>query len=229
MDGNGRWAQQRGLPRLAGHEQGSKALRQCVEASIEAGVEYLTLYAFSSENWKRPAVEVNGLMRLLERFLAEKREEMVREGIRLRAIGRLHELPEACQKKLAEAINATAHNTRLNVILALSYSGRMEIIDAVRSLVRDAKAGLICEDDITPEFFSSRLYTADIPDPELLIRTSGEMRLSNFLLWQLSYTEIHVTKKLWPDFQKADFFKALDDYKQRGRRFGGVEPVHRGN
>jgi len=222
MDGNGRWAQQKGLPRLAGHEQGSKSIRQCVEACMETGVEYLTLYAFSSENWKRPALEVNGLMLLLERFLNEKKEEMLREGVRLRAIGRLDDLPPPCRKKLDEVIAATAHNSRLHVILALSYSGRVEILDAVKSIVSDASAGTIDASSITPELISSRLYTAGIPDPDLLIRTSGEMRISNFLLWQLSYTEIHVTRKLWPDFQKADFLEALEDFRNRSRRFGGV-------
>jgi len=222
MDGNGRWAQQRGLPRLAGHEQGSKSIRACVEACMESGVEYLTLYAFSSENWKRPAAEVSGLMLLLERFLNEKKEEMMREGVRLRAIGRLEQLPAPCRKKLDEVRLATAANSKLHVILALSYSGRVEIIDAVRAIARDAAAGSVSEEDITPEFFADRLATAGIPDPDLLIRTSGEMRISNFLLWQLSYTEIHVTKKLWPDFDKADFFEALKDYSGRQRRFGGV-------
>ncbi len=222
MDGNGRWAQHRGLPRLAGHEQGSKSIRQCVEACMETGIEFLTLYAFSSENWKRPALEVNGLMLLLERFLNDKKEEMLREGVRLRAIGRLDDLPKACRKKLNEVLDATAHNSRLNVILALSYSGRGEILDAVRSIARDVAAGALEPDAITPELISSRLYTADIPDPDLLIRTSGEMRISNFLLWQLSYTEIHVTKKLWPDFKKADFLDALADFTNRDRRFGGV-------
>ncbi len=222
MDGNGRWAQQRGLPRLAGHEQGSKSIRQCVEACMEAGVEFLTLYAFSSENWKRPALEVNGLMLLLERFLNEKKAEMQEEGVRLRAIGRLDDLPGVCRRKLNEVIDATAGNSKLHVILALSYSGRTEILDAVRSIASDAAAGRLADADITPELLSDRLYTAGIPDPDLLIRTSGEMRISNFLLWQLSYTEIHVTKKLWPDFKKADFFEALADFKSRCRRYGGV-------
>lgn len=222
MDGNGRWAQSRGLPRLAGHEQGSKSIRACVEACMESGVEYLTLYAFSSENWKRPEAEVRGLMLLLERFLNEKKLEMMREGVRLRAIGRISDLPAPCQKKLAEVVDATANNSKLHVILALSYSGRAEIIDAVRSIALDVTAGNLLAEDITPEFFADRLFTAGIPDPDLLIRTSGEMRISNFLLWQLSYTEIHVTKKLWPDFGKADFFEALADYSKRTRRFGGV-------
>ena len=222
MDGNGRWAQRRGLPRLVGHEQGAKSVRECVDGAIEAGVEYLTLYAFSSENWKRPAAEVQGLMKLLERFLEDKLREMLKEGVRLLAIGRLTELPDICQRKLSEAIAATSTNTRLTLILALSYSGRTEIVDAVKSIVRDASAGKLLEKDVTQALFSERLYTANIPDPDMLIRTSGEIRLSNFLLWQLSYTEIHVTSKLWPDFRKVDFLNALDDFSQRSRRYGGV-------
>jgi undecaprenyl diphosphate synthase len=222
MDGNGRWAQRRGLPRLAGHEQGAKSIRECIDAAIESGVEYLTLYAFSSENWKRPAIEVEGLMRLLERFLQEKLQELNDAGVRLQAIGRLNELPTICQRKLAEAIASTAANSRLTLILALSYSGRTEMVDAVRSIARDALAGKLAEEDITEKLFSKRLYTGNLPDPDLLIRTSGEVRLSNFLLWQLSYTEIHVTSKLWPDFQKEDFLNALRDFSQRTRRYGGV-------
>ena len=222
MDGNGRWAQQRGLPRIAGHEAGSKSIERCVQACLDTGVEYLTLYAFSSENWKRPALEVNALMLLLENFLNQKRDEMVREGIRLHHIGRIQELPSVCQRKLREVMDATAANTKLHFVLALSYSGRAEIVDAVKSLVRDTAAGTVSEADITPDLIASRLNTAGMPDPDLLIRTSGEMRISNFLLWQLSYTEIHVTKKFWPDFQREDFLAALEDYAGRSRRFGGV-------
>lgn len=222
MDGNGRWAQERGLPRIAGHEAGSKSIERCVQACLDTGVQYLTLYAFSSENWKRPALEVNALMLLLESFLNQKRDEMVREGIRLHHIGRIQELPSVCQRKLREVMDATAANTKLHFVLALSYSGRAEIVDAVKSLVRDTAAGTVSEADITPELIGSRLNTAGMPDPDLLIRTSGEMRISNFLLWQLSYTEIHVTKKFWPDFQREDFLAALEDYAGRSRRFGGV-------
>ena len=222
MDGNGRWAQERGLPRIAGHEAGSKSIERCVQACLDTGVQYLTLYAFSSENWKRPALEVNALMLLLENFLNQKRDEMVREGIRLHHIGRIQELPSVCQRKLREVMDATAANTKLHFILALSYSGRAEIVDAVKSLVRDTAAGTVSEADITPELIGSRLNTAGMPDPDLLIRTSGEMRISNFLLWQLSYTELHVTKKFWPDFQREDFLAALEDYASRSRRFGGV-------
>jgi len=222
MDGNGRWAQERGLPRIAGHEAGSKSIERCVQACLDTGVQYLTLFAFSSENWKRPALEVNALMLLLENFLNQKRDEMVREGIRLHHIGRIQELPSVCQRKLREVMDATAANTKLHFVLALSYSGRAEIVDAVKSLVRDTAACTVSEADITPELIGSRLNTAGMPDPDLLIRTSGEMRISNFLLWQLSYTEIHVTKKFWPDFQREDFLAALEDYASRSRRFGGV-------
>lgn len=222
MDGNGRWAQQRGLPRLAGHEAGSKAIERCVQGCLDIGVEFLTLYAFSSENWKRPALEVNGLMFLLERFLNEKRDEMIREGIRLHRIGRRAELPAVCQRKLEEVMAATASCHRMNLVLAINYSGRTEIIDAVKSVARDCAAGKLQEADITPELFDKRLNTVGIPDPDLLIRTSGEMRISNFLLWQLSYTEIHVTKKFWPDFQNDDLLAAVEDFKSRSRRYGGV-------
>ncbi len=222
MDGNGRWAHQRGLPRISGHNQGSQAVGECVEGCRDAGIEFLTLYAFSSENWKRPRAEVSALMLLLDRFLEEKTTEMVEKNVRLAAIGRLDDLPPSCQKRLQRAIEVTADNTRLTLTLALSYSGRAEIVDAVRSLVRDAAAGEINEADITPELIGQRLYTHDLPDPDLLIRTSGELRLSNFLLWQLSYTEIHVTKKLWPDFTKADLFAAIADYSQRNRRYGAI-------
>ncbi len=222
MDGNGRWAQNRGLPRIKGHEHGSHAVGECVEGCLETGVEFLTLYAFSSENWKRPAAEVQALMLLLERFLEQKTSEMVGKGIQLRAIGRLEELPGPCRKRLQRSIAATAGNSKLVLTLALSYSGRAEIVDTVREIVRDARAGTLSEADITPELISDRLYTRDLPDPDLLIRTSGELRLSNFLLWQLSYTEIHVTPKFWPEFTRQDLISALDDYRTRHRRFGGI-------
>lgn len=222
MDGNGRWAKTRGMPRLSGHERGSRAVGECVEGCLESGVEFLTLYAFSAENWKRPRPEVEGLMALLDRFLKEKTEEMRTKGVRLNAIGRLADLPSACQKRLNMALDATAANTKLTLTLALSYSGRLEIVDAVKSIVRDACAGQVAEGEISMDLITSRLYTADLPDPDLLIRTSGEMRLSNFLLWQLSYTEIHVTQKLWPDFTREDLKDAIDDFGRRERRYGGI-------
>ncbi|MEO6053569.1 MAG: isoprenyl transferase [Chthoniobacterales bacterium] len=222
MDGNGRWAKQRGLPRLEGHRRGAQSVRQCLEGCINAGVEYLTLYAFSTENWKRPADEVGGLMILLQEFLKQETKEMVKEGIRLQTIGRRSELPAACQKQIESAIEQTAGGKRITLILALSYSGRAEIVDAVRKIVGEAREGKLTEDQVTEEFLSSRLDTRGFPDPDLLIRTSGEMRLSNFLLWQLSYTELHVTPKLWPDFEKEDLLEAIKDYQNRHRRFGGV-------
>jgi len=222
MDGNGRWAKSRGLPRIKGHDAGSKAVGQCLEACREAGVEYLTLYAFSSENWKRPIDEVNGLMLLLERFLIERTKEILAKNVRLLTIGRIHELPKKTAERLMKTVQASEKNTGLTVILALNYSSRVEITDAVRSLVEQAVAGTLKPDDVTPERISQSLYTAGIPDPDLLIRTSGELRLSNFLLWQLSYTELYITPKLWPDFSKVDFFEALAEYASRSRRYGGV-------
>jgi len=222
MDGNGRWARERGWPRLKGHEQGSQTVRRVVDACLEAGVEYLTLYAFSSENWKRPAHEVAGLMLLLERFLVEKVAEMNERGVRLAVIGRTNELPEAVRRRLERAVRETAHNDRITLTLALNYGGRDEIVDAVRSVADDVREGRLNPSDIQEETVSSRLYTRGMPDPDLLIRTSGEMRLSNFLLWQLSYTEIHVTRKLWPDFTREDLQSAIADYRSRDRRYGGA-------
>ena len=223
MDGNGRWARQRGLPRIKGHEQGAQAVRECVEGCGELKVDYLTLYAFSAENWQRPKTEVFALMRLLERFLKEKTPELVEKNVRLQAIGRLTDLPESCQKQLHKTIEKTASNTGLTLILALSYGGRLEIIDGIKSLLRAVDLGHIDKGMIDVEMFSKHLYTRYYPDPDLLIRTSGEMRLSNFLLWQLSYTEIYVTPKLWPDFNKADLLAAVEEYGRRQRRYGGLE------
>jgi undecaprenyl diphosphate synthase len=222
MDGNGRWAKQRGLPRIKGHEKGADAVRECVEGCGELKVEYLTLYAFSAENWQRPKGEVFALMRLLEKFLKDKTPELVEKNVRLQAIGRLTDLPGSCQKRLHESIKRTAGNTGLTLILALSYGGRDEIIDGIRSLLREVEAGHIDRAMIDPEMFSKHLYTRYYPDPDLLIRTSGEMRISNFLLWQLSYTEMYVTSKLWPDFTRKDLFAAVDDFARRQRRYGGV-------
>ncbi len=222
MDGNGRWAKSRGLPRIKGHEQGAQAVRECVEACGELKVEFLTLYAFSAENWQRPKAEVFALMELLERFLKEKTPELLEKNVKLQAIGRLTDLPEACQRQLHRSIEETAQNNGLTLILALSYGGRLEIIDGIRSIVHEVKAGHIDSAMIDPEMFSKHLYTRAYPDPDLLIRTSGEMRLSNFLLWQLSYTEIWVTPKLWPDFTKTDLFEAVAEYGRRSRRYGGV-------
>jgi undecaprenyl diphosphate synthase len=220
MDGNGRWAKERGWPRLKGHEQGSIRVESICEACIEAGVEYLTLYAFSTENWRRSEHEVSGLMFLLERFLSEKVAEMNKNGVRLATIGRTEDLPAPVRKRLERAIAETAHNNRLTLTLALNYGSRDEILEASRLLASSVLAGEIRPEEITEELFASHLNTRGMPDPDLLIRTSGEMRLSNFLLWQLSYTEIHVTQKLWPDFEPEDLFAAVTDYSSRDRRYG---------
>ncbi len=223
MDGNGRWAKERGFPRIKGHEQGAQAVRECVEGCGELKIEYLTLYAFSAENWQRPKSEVFALMRLLERFLKEKTPELLEKNVRLQAIGRLTDLPARCQKQLHASIEATASNDGLTLILALSYGARLEIIDGIQSLLRAVELGHIDKAMINVEMFSKHLYTRYYPDPDLLIRTSGEMRLSNFLLWQLSYTEMYVTPKMWPDFTRKDLFAAVDEYGRRQRRYGGLE------
>jgi undecaprenyl diphosphate synthase len=222
MDGNGRWARQRGLPRIEGHRRGSEAVRACTAGCIEAGVSFLTLYAFSKENWQRPPDEVKSLMGLLDRFLAERIAEIMERNIRLRAIGHLDDLPDKTRRRLDEAMTKSAGNTALTLTLALSYSSRTEILDAARAIAGEVRAGRLDPEALTEETISSHLYTADVPDPDLLIRTSGEMRLSNFLLWQLSYTEIVVTPKLWPEFGKDDLFAAIREYAGRHRRYGGI-------
>jgi undecaprenyl diphosphate synthase len=222
MDGNGRWARERGLPRTEGHRRGADSVRRVVKACGELGVEFLTLYAFSSENWKRPKREVDALMRLLQQFLKSRMPEMMEQNVRLQAIGRLHDLPEACQAELHRSISKTAQNTGLTLILALSYGGREEIIDGVKSLLESVEKGHLDKAMIDGEVFSKHLYTRYYPDPDLLIRTSGELRLSNFLLWQMSYTEFYVTEKLWPDFEREALLEALRAFNARSRRFGGV-------
>jgi undecaprenyl diphosphate synthase len=222
MDGNGRWANERGLPRRDGHRAGADSVRECVEACGDLGVEFLTLYAFSSENWKRPKTEVDALMRLLEAFLKEKTKEMKERNVRLQAIGRLDLLPPRCQKQLHKAIEETGENTGLTLVLALSYGSREEIIDGIKSVVRAVREGHIDEAMIDTDLFGKHLYTRYYPDPDLLIRTSGEMRISNFLLWQISYAEIYITKKLWPDFGKDDLKEAVADFQRRHRRYGGL-------
>jgi len=222
MDGNGRWAQQHKLPRLSGHEAGRKSVKKVVQAAIAHGVRYLTLYAFSVENWQRPRDEVQGLMGLLRLVLREELAEMGKEGVRLRAMGRLQDLPEAVREELESAIEKTKVNTKLDLILALSYGSRVEITEAAKAIAREAKSGQLEADKINEETISQHLYTRDLPDPDLLIRTSGEMRISNFMLWQISYAEIHVTPVLWPDFGKEQFAAALADFARRERRFGGL-------
>lgn len=222
MDGNGRWAEARGLPRLAGHRAGAESVREAVDACLEMDIEFLTLYAFSSENWDRPAKEVAALMKLLEQFLKTKKKEFQKNNVRLCTIGRTHLLPESCQRELDKAIAETADNTALTVILALSYGSREELVDATRRIAARVAAGDLAPEDIEKETITSNLDTADFPDPDLLIRTSGELRLSNFLLWQLSYAEFYISNKNWPDFNKADFRDATAEYSRRHRRFGRV-------
>jgi undecaprenyl diphosphate synthase len=223
MDGNGRWAAERGLARTEGHRRGADSVQAIVEACGDFGVEFLTLYAFSTENWKRPKSEVAALMKMLERFLKTKTEEMLKRNVRLQAIGRLHDLPEAVQTQLHKSIAQTAQNSGLTLILALSYGAREEILDGIRSLLESVEKGHLDKAMIDADVFSKHLYTRYYPDPDLLIRTSGEMRLSNFLLWQLSYTEFYITQTMWPDFRKEQFHEALREYTRRDRRFGGVK------
>ena len=223
MDGNGRWAKSRGLPRIKGHEAGAQAVRECVEGCGDLKVEYLTLYAFSAENWQRPKAEIIALMRLLEKFLKEKTPELLEKNVRLQAIGRLTDLPHRAQEQLHRSIEQTAGNDGLTLVLALSYGGRLEIIDGIKSLLRAIELGHIDKAMIDVAMFSKHLYTRYYPDPDLLIRTSGEMRLSNFLLWQTSYTEMYVTPKLWPDFKKQDLIAAVEEFGRRQRRYGGLE------
>ncbi len=223
MDGNGRWARRRGLPRIKGHQEGAESVRAIVRACKNAGVKYLTLYAFSVENWIRPKAEIRGLMRLLKYFLTRQEHELHENKVRLRVIGRIQDLPEEIQKELARVIKATEHYTEGTLILALSYGGRAEITDAVKRIARRVKKGDLNPADIDEAVIAGHLYAPDIPDPDLMIRTSGEMRISNFLLWQLSYAELYVTDILWPDFREEEFKRALASYAQRQRRFGDIK------
>jgi undecaprenyl diphosphate synthase len=220
MDGNGRWATQRGLSRVQGHRRGKESVREIVETAREVGIEVLTLYAFSTENWERPEREVGALMRLLRRYVRSELAKMMRHGIRLRAIGNLRRLPKEVLADLRSAEQQTRGNTAMTVQLAVSYGSREEIVGAARRLARKVRDGAIAPEDIDEESFSEALMTAGLPDPDLLIRTSGEMRLSNFLLWQAAYSELYVTDVLWPDFRRAEFLAALDEYARRERRFG---------
>jgi len=220
MDGNGRWAQRRGLLRVRGHVAGVESVRTVTRLARKLGISYLTLFAFSEENWQRPGLEIRALMALLRRYLHRELSEMQENQIALQAIGNLSQLPEEVQRDLAQTIAATADGARMVLTLALSYGGRSEIIQAVKALAREIAAGRLQPEDIDAALFSRYLYTAGMPDPDLLIRTSGEYRLSNFLLWQSAYTELYVTETLWPDFREDDFMKALEAYQQRERRFG---------
>ncbi|NMC44850.1 MAG: isoprenyl transferase [candidate division Zixibacteria bacterium] len=222
MDGNGRWAAKRGLPRKDGHAAGVKTVRTVVEIASEVGVKFLTLYTFSVENWNRPRDEVASLMDLLAKTTMRELDDLMRNNVRLITTGRIRELPLIERKVLQSAVKKTAGNTGLTLNLALNYGGRTEIVDAVRAIARDLRDEKITSRQITEHMFAEYLYTAGLPDPDLLIRTSGEMRLSNFLIWQTSYTEIYITNTLWPDFGRADFLAALQDYIKRDRRFGRV-------
>lgn len=225
MDGNGRWAKRRNLPRIEGHRAGSKAVKEVVETSARLGIEYLTLYAFSKENWKRPQKEVSTLWKLMEEYLKKEDKTLVKNRIRLRVIGQIEGLPEAARSELNRVMELTKDNDRLTVIAALNYGGRTEIVDAVKKFLREHGQGA---QNLTETSFSQYLYTAGIPDPDLLIRTSGEMRISNFLLWQLAYTEIWITPQFWPDFRRKTMLQAIRDYQQRERRFGDVGPTEPG-
>ncbi|MBI3316007.1 MAG: di-trans,poly-cis-decaprenylcistransferase [Candidatus Omnitrophica bacterium] len=228
MDGNGRWAKERNLPRVAGHRAGVKTVKTIVQTAIETGIPYLTLYAFSQENWKRPKEEVSLLMELLDYFIDHEIRSLKKEGVSFRTIGHIEALPPHTLEKVRQAVASTAENRKLILTIALNYGARTEILDAVRKLLREAEqnpAGGNGSHPLDEQKFSSCLYTAGVPDPDLLIRTSGEMRLSNFLLWQLSYSEIYITRKYWPDFGKADFLKAIREYARRERRFGDVRAL----
>ncbi len=222
MDGNGRWAKQRHLPRVEGHRMGAESVRTLVRAAGELDIKYLTLYAFSIENWSRPKDEVDTLMKYLARYLKNEIGELNRNNVRLEAIGQIYRLPEFVQTQLQDSRAALAKNNGLTLILALSYGGRTEIVEAVRALARKVKAGEVDPEEINEIAVAQHLYTRNYPDPDLLIRTSGEMRVSNFLLWQISYAELVVTPTLWPDFRKPQFYEALEEYTRRHRRFGGL-------
>jgi len=223
MDGNGRWAKEKGLLRIKGHEKGTDRVEEIARHADKIGVRYLTLYAFSKENWKRPEKEVSFLMRLLSKSIDERLGTLIRDNVQLRTIGDLRDLPETLQQKLADSVEKSKTNTGLVLTLALSYSSRWEIVEAARKIARKIHSGEAKEEDISETFFSSHLATAGYPDPDLLIRTSGEMRISNFLLWQLSYSEIFVTPKYWPDFTPDDFDEAVEEFSKRERRFGLTE------
>jgi undecaprenyl diphosphate synthase len=218
MDGNGRWALKRGLPRLAGHKAGTENLRRIIKACVEFGVGYLTIYAFSTENWGRPREEVIGLMRILEDVIDKELNELSQQGVQIRHLGRLDQLAPALQKKVLDAVEATRKNNKLVLNVAFNYGGRDEIVNAIQQMLRDG----VKPETVTPELVNNYLYTAGVPDPDLIIRTSGELRISNFLIWQAAYSEWYVTPTYWPDFSKEEFRKALDEFANRDRRYGNV-------
>lgn len=223
MDGNGRWAKNRGLNRVQGHRKGAESVREIVRTSRELGIPFLTLYAFSEENWTRSPREIRALMSLLNRFLKKEEPDLLKQGIRLRTIGDTDKLPEETRRRIHEVVAHTAVNRGMVLTLALSYGGRQEILRAVQRVALEVAAGRTAPSDMTLERFSSYLDTSGMPDPDLLIRTSGELRVSNFLLWQIAYTEIYITPTLWPDFRKQDLLRAIEDYQKRDRRFGGAD------
>lgn len=220
MDGNGRWAKERRKNRIFGHRNGVKVVRKITEAAAELGIAYLTLYTFSTENWNRPSFEVNALMELLILTIGNEVKTLMDNNIQLKAIGNIEALPKRCYTQLKKAMEITKNNKRMILTLALNYSGRSEIVQAVQAIVHNIEAGIVSKDDINEALLSTYLFTKDIPDPELLIRTSGETRLSNFLLWQCAYTEFYFTPKYWPDFNTQDFYEAISAYQKRERRFG---------
>ena len=220
MDGNGRWAKQRHLPRVEGHRVGVESVRAVLRAAAEIGVKYVTLYAFSVENWNRPKDEVDTLMKYLSRFLKTEVSELSKNNVKLEVIGQVYRLPDSIQSQLKKTVSAMSRNNGLTLILALSYGSRTEIVEAARSIATKVKEGALEAAEIDEQVFSQHLYTRNWPDPDLLIRTSGEIRVSNFLLWQISYAEFVVTPTLWPDFRRAQFFEALEEYARRQRRFG---------
>jgi undecaprenyl diphosphate synthase len=222
MDGNGRWARRRGLPRQAGHAQGMKAVREVTEGAVEAGIRVLTLFAFSTENWQRPRAEVSALMGLLQRYARKEEVELKRRGVEVHVLGELERVDPPTRGAIDQIVKATAGGQKLRLNLMISYSGREEIIRAVRALVQRVSSGDLSPDQIDEATFRHGLFTGDLPDPDLLIRTSGEHRLSNFLLFQMAYTELHITDVLWPDFSREDLFAAVQDYQRRERRFGRV-------
>ena len=222
MDGNGRWAKQRHLPRVEGHRAGAESARIIIRTAGELGIKYLTLYAFSAENWNRPKDEVDALMKYLVHYLKSETPELNKNNVRLEVIGQIYRLPENVQEHLRKSITTLSKNNGLTLVMALSYGSRIEIVEAVRNIAEKAKQGKLDPADINEEVISQHLWTRNVPDPDLLIRTSGEMRLSNFLLWQISYTELVVTQTFWPDFRKSQFFAALEEYTRRHRRFGGL-------
>lgn len=222
MDGNGRWAKARHLPRVEGHRRGADSAREIIRTAGELGIKYLTLYAFSAENWNRPKDEVDALMKYLVHYLKTETKELDKSNVKLEVIGQIYRLPENVQEQLQKTIATLSKNNGLTLVMALSYSSRIEIIEAVRAIATKVKAGKLDPADITERVISENLWTRHVPDPDLLIRTSGEMRVSNFLLWQISYAELVITPTLWPDFRKPQFIAALEEYARRHRRFGGV-------